>query len=311
MSERASTLDAQLERLIEQTFVRRFPKIPVAVPRFDSTSLPDATAWTTGLIFSPDDGQFRGSDGATWLTISGGGGGGGTVTQVNTGAGLTGGPINVTGTVSFATVADQRILANVSGVVAVPTATAPASILGIGSALKWVTARTVTLGTDLTGNVSLDGSADGTLNATIANDAVTYGKMQNVSAASRLLGRGSAGGAGDVEEITLGAGLTMTGTSLSASGGGGGLAGVAVVDFGAGATDASVAVVDAGVVAGSAILATVMAKDSADHTADEHLVEDIHVRAGGITAGVGFNVYARTGNVALTGTWNVAYQRAA
>ena len=57
---------------------------------------------------------------------------------------------------------------------------------------------------------------------TIDNDAVTYAKMQNVSAASKLLGRGSASGSGDVQEITLGDGLTMTGTTLAASGGGGG-----------------------------------------------------------------------------------------
>lgn len=56
---------------------------------------------------------------------------------------------------------------------------------------------------------------------TIDNDAVTYAKIQNVSATSRLLGRASSG-AGDVEEITIGSGLTLTGTTLSASGGGGG-----------------------------------------------------------------------------------------
>ena len=56
---------------------------------------------------------------------------------------------------------------------------------------------------------------------TIDNDAVTYAKMQNVSATSRLLGRASSG-AGDVEEITIGSGLTLTGTTLGASGGGGG-----------------------------------------------------------------------------------------
>jgi len=56
----------------------------------------------------------------------------------------------------------------------------------------------------------------------IDNDAVTYAKMQNVSAASKLLGRGSAAGSGDVEEITLGTGLSMSGTTLSATGGGGG-----------------------------------------------------------------------------------------
>ena len=54
----------------------------------------------------------------------------------------------------------------------------------------------------------------------IDNDAVTYAKMQNVSAASKLLGRGDSG-SGDVEEITLGTGLSMSGTTLSATGSGG------------------------------------------------------------------------------------------
>lgn len=51
----------------------------------------------------------------------------------------------------------------------------------------------------LTGNVT--GTGSGTIATTIANDAVTYAKMQNVSATDKLLGRASSG-AGDVEEIT-------------------------------------------------------------------------------------------------------------
>ncbi len=51
----------------------------------------------------------------------------------------------------------------------------------------------------LTGNVT--GSGTGSFAATIADDAVTYAKMQNVSATDKLLGRVTAG-SGDVEEVT-------------------------------------------------------------------------------------------------------------
>ena len=53
-----------------------------------------------------------------------------------------------------------------------------------------------------------------------ANGDVALSKIFPASAASRLLGRGSAGGAGDWQEITLGSGLTMVGSSLSAEGSG-------------------------------------------------------------------------------------------
>lgn len=49
-----------------------------------------------------------------------------------------------------------------------------------------------------------------------------FANFVQATAASKLVGRGSAGGAGDFEEITIGSGLTMTGTTLSATGGGGG-----------------------------------------------------------------------------------------
>ena len=77
---------------------------------------------------------------------------------------------------------------------------------------------------DVTGlQAALDGKAalahtHGT--AGIDDNAVTYAKLQDVSAASRLIGRGDSG-VGDPQEIILGAGLTMTGTTLSADGGGG------------------------------------------------------------------------------------------
>lgn len=56
---------------------------------------------------------------------------------------------------------------------------------------------------------------------TVDNDAVTYAKIQNVTTSSVLLGRATAG-AGDIEEIILGSGLSLLGTTLSAADGGGG-----------------------------------------------------------------------------------------
>ena len=70
--------------------------------------------------------------------------------------------------------------------------------------------------TALTGDVTASGT--GSVAATIANDAVTYAKLQNVSAASRLIGRGSSGGAGNAQELTTDATLSIAGTVLSAVG---------------------------------------------------------------------------------------------
>lgn len=88
-----------------------------------------------------------------------------------------------------------------------------------------------------------------------------------------------------------------------------GAAGTTVVDFGsAGATDASVAVTgQTGIAATSAVLAQIQATASADHTADEHRVEEIDVSAGSITAGTGFTIYAKTRNFPLYGKWSVAW----
>lgn len=93
---------------------------------------------------------------------------------------------------------------------------------GAGSTLTIAASASGSGISQLTGDVTA-GPGSGSQAATIPNDTVTYAKQQNVSAASRLLGRGSAGGAGDPEELTIGSGLSLSGTALSATAGGSGI----------------------------------------------------------------------------------------
>jgi hypothetical protein len=74
-----------------------------------------------------------------------------------------------------------------------------------------------------------------------------------------------------------------------------GATGTTTIDFGAfpGKSDASVAVTgQAAIVSGSLVEAWIRPVDSADHLADEHLVEHIKIVAGNIVAGTGFTIYA-------------------
>ena len=64
----------------------------------------------------------------------------------------------------------------------------------------------------LTGDVA---AAAGSNTTTIANNAVTFAKMADISDESKLIGRGQGAFGGDPQEISLGANLVMTGTSLA------------------------------------------------------------------------------------------------
>lgn len=75
--------------------------------------------------------------------------------------------------------------------------------------------------------------------------------------------------------------------------------GTTTLNFGAfpGKTDASVDVTgQAAIVAGSLVEAWLRPVATAEHSADEHMVESLKVFAGNISAGVGFTIYG-------FGTW--------
>jgi hypothetical protein len=74
-----------------------------------------------------------------------------------------------------------------------------------------------------------------------------------------------------------------------------GAQGTTTVNFGAfpGSSDTSVVVTgQATILAGSLVEAWISPVATADHTADEHIVETIKVFAGNVSAGVGFTIYA-------------------
>lgn len=96
----------------------------------------------------------------------------------------------------------------------------PSSIVSAGSVTGSNLSGTNTGDQTITLTGDVTGTGTGSFAATIANDAVTYAKIQNVSAASRLIGRGSASGSGDAEEITL-SGLSLVGTVLTVAASGG------------------------------------------------------------------------------------------
>lgn len=73
-----------------------------------------------------------------------------------------------------------------------------------------------------------------------------------------------------------------------------GAQGTAVLDFGAfpGKSDASVAVTgQTGILSGSLVEAWIRPVATADHSADEHMVETLKVVAGNIVVGTGFTIY--------------------
>lgn len=87
--------------------------------------------------------------------------------------------------------------------------------------------------------------------------------------------------------------------------------GTATLDFGAfpGACEASVDVTgQAAIVAGSLVEAWIRPVATADHSADEHRLEQLQIMAGNIVDATGFTIYGLcTARARLYGTWTIAW----
>jgi hypothetical protein len=101
----------------------------------------------------------------------------------------------------------------------VPTSVAASGTV-TGSNLSGTSSGTNTGDQTITLTGDVGGSGTGSFAATIAANAVTYGKIQAVTASSKLLGSTASGTA--VAEITLGTNLSMTGSTLNATASGSG-----------------------------------------------------------------------------------------
>lgn len=96
--------------------------------------------------------------------------------------------------------------------------------------------------------------------------------------------------------------------------------GTATIDFGVfpGKSDTSVAITGQPAVTSSTVVkAWIYPQDTADHSADEHLVETLDVYAGKVLAGTGFTIYGVNesqlfepagGGTRLYGLWTVAWE---
>lgn len=134
----------------------------------------------------------------------------GTAAAVTTGVGVT----NLGGVLSgnYSPGSNVTFSTNANGNVTIAASGGGGSTNGTAVSVDGAYAAAVNLADSAEITVTLTGT---NVTAAIANDAVDYAQMQNVSAASRVLGRGSASGSGDAQELTVVRGLAIQGTEIA------------------------------------------------------------------------------------------------
>lgn len=178
-----------------------FRPTPMTTAERDALSSP-AAGW---VVYNTSTNVLNFHNGSTWGAVGGGPGGSNLQVQWNNAGAFAGlGGLSTDGSGGVYTNANvfhiydngddtKRIKFDPAGLVGTKTFAVP-------------NANTTLVGTDTT--------------QTLTNKSISSGQI-TASATSRLLGRATAG-AGAVEELTIGSGLSLSGTTLSASGGGGG-----------------------------------------------------------------------------------------
>jgi hypothetical protein len=131
--------------------------------------------------------------------------------------------VNVGGNIATATgtVSATRLTSTIATGTAPFTVTSTTAVANLqaATASKWHTARTITLGGDLSGSVSVDGSGDVTLTATVIADSIALGTdtTGNYVAAGAVSGNGLSGSAsteGSTFTVSSNAVSTNTGSTI-------------------------------------------------------------------------------------------------
>ena len=160
------------------------------VPDFTTATRPSPPSG--GMIgYNTTIADFEYYNGTAWIAVNAGGGG--SVTNVGTGAGLTGGPITSTGTISLASIADDNLLANISGSSNPPSANTLSAIIDdvIDNTQGDILYRNATIWTNLApgtaGQVLISGGASanpswssvgaGTVTSIATNNGITGGTI--------------------------------------------------------------------------------------------------------------------------------------